>query len=81
MRVIVQENTGEHHDIRIPTGLALNRATIGIISKVCEKNGVNISKKQLLVLLKALRDYKRDHPHWKLVEVEEADGEHVEIIL
>ena len=81
MRIIVNESGGENHDIGIPTGLALNHATLGFVSKLCQKNGVNISKKQLLVLLKALKDYKKTHPDWKLVEVDELDGEHVEIIL
>lgn len=81
MRVIVQENTGEHHDIRIPTGVALNRVTVGVISGICKKNGVEISKEMLLELIKAVKDYKKTHADWKLVEVDEPSGEHVEIIL
>jgi len=81
MRVLVKENSGEKHDIRIPTGLALNRVTAGFVSKVCKKNGADISKEQLRVLIKALKDYKKRHPEWKLLEVDDADGEHVEIVL
>lgn len=81
MRVIVQEGTGESHDIRIPTGMALNRVTAGFVSGICKKNGVEISKKQLLELIKVVKDYKKTHPDWKLVEVDDADGEHVEIII
>ena len=81
MRVIVQENGGENHDISIPTGVALNRVTAGVLSKLLQKNGVVIQKKQLLELMKAVKDYKKTHPDWKLVEVDEADGEHVEVIL
>lgn len=81
MRVLVKENSGEKHDIRIPTGLVLNRVTAGFVAKVCKKNGADISKEQLRVLIKALRDYKKHHPEWKLLEVEDSDGEHVEIVL
>ena len=81
MRVIVQENTGEKHDIKIPNGLALNRVTVGIISGICQKKGVTISKKQLLQLVEAVKEYKKTHPAWKLVEVDEPNGEHVEIVL
>lgn len=81
MRVYVKEDTGQKFDIRIPTGLALNRVTAGIAAKMCQKNGVEISKKQLQVLVKTLKDYKKHHPDWKLLEVDDADGEHVEIVL
>lgn len=81
MRVIVHESTGENHDIRIPTGLALNWVTVGVISGICKRNGVEISKELLLGLIKAAKDYKKTHPAWKLVEVDEPSGEHVEIIL
>ena len=81
MRIIVSESTGENHDITIPTGLALNRGTLGVVSGVCQKSGANISKKQLLVLLKALKEYKKTHLDWKLVEVDEPGGEHIEIVL
>lgn len=81
MRILVKESSGEKHDIRIPTGLALNRVTAGFLSKVCQKNGADISKEQLRALIKVLKDYKKRHPDWKLLEVDDADGEQVEIIL
>ena len=81
MRVLVKESSGEKHDIRIPTGLALNRVTAGVAAKVCQKNGMEITKKQLQVLVKTLKDYKKHHPEWRLLEVDDADGEHVEINL
>ena len=81
MRVIIHENADEHHDIKIPTGLALNRVTTGILSKFLQTNGVNIEKKQLFELIKAAKKYKKNHPDWKLVEVDDSGGEHIEIIL
>ena len=81
MRVYIKESTGKQHDIKIPTGLALNRVTAGIISNACQKNGINISKKQILELMKAFKCFKKHHLSWKLLEVYDADGEHVEIIV
>lgn len=81
MRVIVNEGAGEMHDIRIPTGLALNRATVGFVSGILKKNGVELPKKQLLMLMKEAKKYKKHHPDWKLLGVDDSDGEHVEIII
>ena len=81
MKVIVKEGNGELHNIKVPTGLVFNRATVGFASKVCKEKGVDISGKQLLLLLKALRTYKKTHPDWKLIEVDEDGGDHIEIII
>jgi len=81
MRVFVKEESGQKVDIRIPTVVALNRITMGLASKACQKNGVDISKKQLVEFAKAIRGYKKHHKDWKLLEIVSADGEHVEIIL
>ncbi len=81
MRVLVQGNTGEKVGIRIPTGLALNRVTAGIAVKACKKNGVDISKEQLVELINVVKDYKKNHPDWKLVEMAGPDGEYVEVII
>jgi len=81
MRVIVKEGTGENFNIKVPTGLVLNPVTAGFVSKACKDKGVDISRKQFLMLLKALRTYKRTHPEWKLLEIDDAGGEHIEVIL
>jgi len=81
MRILINEGSGEHHDIKIPTGLALNRVTAGFVSVVLKKNGVEISKKQLAGLMKMAKMYKKTHPDWKLLEVDDANGEHVEIVI
>lgn len=81
MRMYIKEESGKAVNIRIPTGMALNRATAGVISKVCQKNGTDISKEQLRVLIKAVKECKKYHKNWKLVEIDSADGDHVEIVL
>lgn len=79
MRVYIKEEGGHKMDIRIPTGLALNYVTAGIAAKVCQKNGVEITKSQMRVLVKTLKDYKKHHPDWKLAELQDGDGDCVEI--
>jgi len=81
MRIYIKEESRKAMKIRIPIGLAFNRVTAGFIAKRCQKEGTNISKKQLRVLIKEVKKYKKSHKTWKLVEVESADGAHVEIVL
>jgi len=79
MRIYIKEEEGHKLDIRIPTGLALNRLTAGIAAGMCRKYGVEITKNQLYTLIKVLKDYKKHHPDWKLVELKDGDGDQVEI--
>lgn len=80
MKVIIREP--DHPiDLRLPTGLLLNRCTAGIICREAEKYGVRISRSQMKVLIKALNTYRRSHPDWVLVEVSGADGEYVQVKL
>lgn len=79
MRIYIKEDEGHKMDIRIPTGLALNHVTAGMAAKMCQKNGVEITKNQMRALVKALKAYKKHHPDWKLVELQDGDGDYVEI--
>ena len=81
MRIYIKEEGGHKLDIRIPTGMALNRVTAGIAAGICKKNGMEITKSQLFVLIKAIKEYKKHHPEWKLVELQDGDGDFVEIKL
>ena len=60
-----------------PTCLAINRLTAGFIRKKLRKEGVKLSRKQTVRLIRVFRKYRRKHPEWTLVEATEADGEHV----
>ena len=81
MRLIIQNTSGENHNIKLPTGIVLNRISAGIVSGVLKKYDVEISKKQLVELMRVAKNYKKQHPEWKLLEVDDAGGEHVEIII
>ena len=43
--------------------------------------GIDISKEQAVVFVKALNRYRRKHPEWVLVEVESSNGEYVKVKL
>lgn len=86
MKIYVNDSDGTNIKIRIPTGLLLNRITAMILSKVLTTvpgipNNIKFSKQQIYFLLKTVKNYKRNHPGWKLIEVHSADGDIVEITL
>lgn len=83
MKVYVNDSDGTNINLRIPTGLLLNRITTTILFKILNTvpgvPDLPLTKEQAFLLLKALKDYKKSHPGWKLVEVHSADGDVVEI--
>ncbi|MBR2409169.1 MAG: hypothetical protein IKB07_09500 [Lachnospiraceae bacterium] len=81
MRIYITEASRKILNLRIPLGLAINRMTAGFIARRCRKEGIHISKGQLRVLIKEVKKYKKHHKNWKLVEIDSADGAHVEIVL
>ncbi len=60
-----------------PTRLAINRLTAGFIRKRLRKQGIELTRKQTVKMLKAFRKYRRKHPKWNLVDAREAGGDHV----
>lgn len=81
MKVSVQEKDGQDINLQFPTNLVLNGVTAGIVSRLCGKKGVNIPTRYMRELIKAAREYKKNHPEWTLVEVSERNGDKVEIRL
>ena len=60
-----------------PTCLAINRLTAGFIRKRLRKQGIELTRKQTVKMLKAFRKYRRNHSEWNLVDAREAGGDHV----
>ncbi len=81
MRIYIKEKSGKNWKFRLPLGLAFNRMTAGFIARRAQKEGTNISKKQLRALIKEVKAYKKSHKSWKLVEIDSGDGVHMEINL
>lgn len=81
MKIDVTGGNGRHICITVPTGLVLNRLTAGVLANGASKQGVSLTRAQLIALICALRECRRRHTDWKIVEVESADGKRVEITL
>lgn len=79
MRIKVKDGETFRLNLPLPTGLVLNRLTAGFACKAMEENGVQITYRQMVKLICAIKAYKRSHPDWVLVEVRSAGGEEVSV--
>ena len=81
MIVRVKSKDGPNLFIPLPTGLFCNRLTAGLAARTMVQNGVDATPEQMVRFFKAVRQCKRRHPDWVMVEVESADGDYVYVKL
>lgn len=81
MRIIVKENGGPNIRLRLPSGLVLNRMSARLVSAELRKRNMNISAEQLHLMFRAIKAYKKAHPEWKLVEMQNQKGERIEVVM
>ncbi len=63
--------------LNLPSALVFNRLTGWLLGRW----GLKLTWRQWRTLARAVRTCRRTHPDWVLVEVEEADGDHITIRL
>ena len=78
---IIAKGEDYHVRLRIPTGLVFNRFTSAAIGKEAGKYGVKLSPRQVRILIKTLKEYRRTHPDWVLVEASGPKSEYVKVKL
>lgn len=81
MKIVVITNEGPNIRLPIPSGLVLNRFVAGFAPKYLKEYGIDITKEQAVLFVKALNQYRRKHPEWVLAEVQSSDGEYVKVKL
>lgn len=81
MKIVVRSAAAENVKLRLPSALALNPVSALFLPKLLKRSGLAIDRKQAQLLVKAINQYRHSHPDWKLVEVESADGEYVEVTI
>lgn len=81
MKIHIMERGVQKMNLRLPTGLVLNRFTAYLAPHFTKDNGSSITGAQAYRLIRTLKEYKENHPEWVLVEVQSADGDFVEIRL
>ncbi len=80
MHIIIKEHDKKQLRLHLPSGLVINRLSAGFLSASLKKKGIDVSGKQMHILLQEIKKYKSAHPEWKLVEVYGQSGEFVEIV-
>ena len=75
MKITINDSTV----FRFPTWLVVNRLTAGIIRGQLKKRGFRLTRKQTGLFIKELKQYKKRHPEWILVETTEKDGDSVTV--
>ena len=81
MKIVVKSNEGPNIWLPIPSGLVLNRFIAGFAPQYLKEYGLDITKEQAILFLKALNQYRRNHPEWVLAEVQSSDGSYIKIKL
>lgn len=81
MRIVVNSPGCRRVNLRLPSGLALNPVTAMFLPGIMKQNGVTLTRKQALTMVRAINRYRRRHPDWKLVEVKSSGGAYVEIVI
>lgn len=74
-------SSGQRFNISIPSGIVFNRATAVLMPAVMKKNGINISVKASVKMIKELNNYRKNNPEWYLVEINSSKGDTVRIKL
>ena len=81
MKIVVKSKEGSNIDIAIPTGLILNSFTEVFIRKYLYKNGINITRKQAILFIQTLKQFRHEHMDWVLVEVHSSKGGYAKVKL
>lgn len=81
MKVTVRQASSGSFNLKLPTGLVLNRPAAWVLARQLRKKNVHIGAKDLYRFMKAARTCKMDHPDWLLVEMCSADGEEISVTL
>jgi hypothetical protein len=73
--MIIKKNN--HTVYLFPTRLILNNFTAGIIRRKLKKDGINVTKKQILPIIKEIKRYKKRNSNWIFAEINEKNGTYI----
>lgn len=81
MKIAIDENEGKKLHLSLPSILLLNRFTACLVSGIMRKNGTEVTRSQAQLFIQELNNYRRSHPEWVLMDIENSDGERITITL
>ena len=77
MKIKIEPTGAKPINLCVPTVLALNSITVGILANILKKHGISMKLQTLIAIKKNIKRYKRHHKDWNLLEVTSADGTYV----
>ena len=79
MKIQIKDSENHKFCVPIPTGAVFGHITAAILPRALQDKGVTITKKQAYQFIRELRRYKKHHPDWVLVDIEDSCGDTVKI--
>lgn len=79
MKIQIKDSENHKFCVPIPTGAVFGHITAAILPRALQDKGVTITKKQAYLFIRELRRYKKHHPDWVLVDIEDSCGDTVKI--
>lgn len=77
MKLIIRSHGNTDLNLTLPTGLALNGFAAGKIAAAARKHHYELTTAQAKLLIRGVKEYRRTHPEWVLVEIHSANGDEV----
>ena len=81
MKIVIRGKGDADLNLSLPTALALNGFAAGKIAAAARRRGYALTAAQAKLLMNGVKEYRRTHPEWVLVEVHSANGDEVLIRL
>lgn len=79
MKIQIKDSENHKFCFPIPTGAVFGHITAALLPRALQDKGVTITKKQAYQFIRELRRYKKHHPDWVLVDIEDSCGDTVKI--
>lgn len=79
MKIQIKDSENHKFCVPIPTGAVFGHITAAILPHALQDKGITITKKQAYLFIRELRRYKKHHPDWVLVDIEDSCGDTVKI--
>ena len=79
MKIQIKDSENHKFCVPIPTGAVFGHITAALLPRALQDKGITITKKQAYLFIRELRRYKKHHPDWVLVDIEDSCGDTVKI--
>ena len=79
MKIQIKDSENHKFCVPSPTGAVFGHITAAILPHALQDKGITITKKQAYLFIRELRRYKKHHPDWVLVDIEDSCGDTVKI--